>query len=1049
MDRARALPVFFAIIFFCASLGAVGKEIGLSQLMLDNWTATQGLPQNSVLTMVQTRNGYLWMGTEEGFVRFDGISFTVFDKGNLPLETQHILWMIEDRDLPVLWVGTDGGGLVRFDYRTYAAQVFTEKDGLPNNSVVRIVQNADGSLWVATRKGLFLFKDGKVQQILRKKDGLPTDDLKAMVMDDEGRLWLGGRAGRIGWVQDGKPNILDSLDAAVSNLFIDAQGKLFVATQKGLFSLAKGKEIFRPVQAEHLQNYSSSVVFEDSTGTLWVGTEEAGLFRIRPDEKRGITPEDKFYLTNIAAVFEDREGSIWVGTRGAGLYRFREGKFMTIGGPGVFRSEVIFSIHESKSGGMWFGSFGGGLYQYQNDRVSLFLHEDVLTEESTILSLVEDRDGVLWAGVYGKGLFRWDGGQGRLYTQEDGLPNNNVSAVYRDSKGRIWVGTNDTGIAYSQDEGFRRLDTEGEYSTKISHFYETKAGDILVATRMGLTKWDGTGFSVPYEQLKGMQIFSMVEDSQRHLYVVTANGLFIITGDRISQVTMRTGLPIENIFDILLDGDENLWMTSNKGVIFLDRQQAKLFGDGTIQKVSPKLYGVTDGMMSAECNGGSQGNTYRDKKGRLWFVTAKGVAVLDPKRIAINEVAPPVDVAEVVVDKQVVPLSDEEGVPELGPGVTTVEFNYTALSFLFSDKISFKYQLVGFDRDWIDAGTRRTAFYSNLRPGTYTFRVTAANNDGVWNKTGAEYRFYLKPYFYQTWWFRILLILFVAGAVVAYIRMKAREIRNREVEMARIIESRTKDLRDIILHVQNMSERLTEISDLLNRSTATTAERSGDTYAKIDLVSSTLTDITAKLSDTRKQVVSMNEVVTKISEKADESSTVLAQAVGAMELIASSAAEIRNIIEVVGEIAFKTNLLSLNAAIEAARAGEAGKGFAVVAESVRELSNQTAGSLNSIRALVNDTGDKVLSGKGAVDNSTHFIGEVISEFKGISDRMGRINAIIEKHVAEVGRIDVSLYEIRRLTQDNTVLVEEVHRAAQQLKDETSRLVREVTKIQEL
>jgi methyl-accepting chemotaxis protein len=299
------------------------------------------------------------------------------------------------------------------------------------------------------------------------------------------------------------------------------------------------------------------------------------------------------------------------------------------------------------------------------------------------------------------------------------------------------------------------------------------------------------------------------------------------------------------------------------------------------------------------------------------------------------------------------------------------------------------------------------------------------------------------------WWFRLLVILSIAGGVLGYIRLKAREIRNREVEMARIIESRTKDLRDIILHVQNMSERLTEISEMLSRSTATTAERSGDTYAKIDLVSSTLTDITAKLSDTRQQVVSMNDVVTKISDKADESSVVLSQAVRAMELIATSAAEIRNIIEVVNEIAFKTNLLSLNAAIEAARAGDAGKGFAVVAESVRELSSQTAGSLNSIRSLITDTGDKVSSGKSSVDNSAHFISEVISEFKGISDRMGRINAIIEKHVAEVGRIDISLYEIRRLTQDNTVLVEEVHRAAQQLKDETARLVREVTKIQEL
>ncbi|HOW52473.1 MAG TPA: two-component regulator propeller domain-containing protein [bacterium] len=1041
--------LLFVLLFACEGLFALNHELGLSQFMLDNWTANQGLPQNSVLTMVQTRNGYLWMGTEEGFVRFDGISFTVFDKGNLPLENHHSMVMVEDIRDPVLWIGTDGGGLVRFNHRTTDTKVYLEKDGLPHNSVVRIFQNADGSLWVATRKGLCLFADGKIKQVIQKKDGLPTDDLRAMAMDAEGRLWVGGRAGRVGWVKDGKAHVVDSLESQVSHLYVDSAGQLWAATQQGLFTLNKEKSGFRPVQADMLQNYSISTVYEDAGKNIWVGTEETGLFRLRDGGGKSITPDDKFYFTNIASVFEDREGSIWIGTRGAGIYRFREGKFMTIGGPGVFRNEIIFSIYESKSGGMWIGSFGGGLYQYQGGKVSPFNYEDILVNDSTILSLIEDRDGVLWAGVYGKGLFRWDGGAGRLYTKADGLSSNNVSAVYRDSKGRIWVGSNDVGIAYYDGDTFRRLDPDGDYTTKVSHFYEAKDGGILIATRSGLTRWDGKGFSTPYEALTGVQIFSMIEDGRGSLYVATANGLFIIRGDKTSQITMRKGLPIENIFDVLLDGDENLWMTSNKGIIFIDRSQMDLFAEGTIEKVSPKLYGVTDGMLSAECNGGSQGNTYRDRSGQLWFVTAKGVAVLDPKKMAINEVAPPVDIAEVIVDKKTMPFSDTEDTPEFGPGVTTVEFNYTALSYLFSDKMLFKYKLEGFDKDWIEAGNRRTAFYSNLRPGAYEFRVIAANNDGVWNNLGSAYRFYLTPYFHQTWWFRILLILLVAGGVLGYIRLKAREIKNREIEMARIIESRTKDLRDIIIHVQNMSSRLTEISDLLSRSTATTAERSSDTYAKIDLVSSTLTDITAKLSDTRQQVVSMNDVVTKISDKADESSTVLMQAVGAMELIATSAAEIRNIIEVVGEIAFKTNLLSLNAAIEAARAGDAGKGFAVVADSVRELSNQTAGSLNSIRSLITDTGDKVASGKSSVDNSAHFISEVISEFKGISDRMGRINAIIEKHVSEVGRIDISLYEIRRLTQDNTVLVEEVHRAAQQLKDETARLVREVTKIQEL
>ncbi len=1030
------------------SLWALGSDVALSQLMIDNWTSTQGLPQNSVLTMVQARTGYLWMGTEEGFVRFDGISFTVFDKGNLPLENHHTNAIVEDAKEPILWIGTDGGGLVRFNYRNGETTVFTQKDGLPHNMVMRVLQNDDGSLWLATRKGLCLFRNGKVERTYQKKDGLPTDELRAMRKDAQGRLWVGGRAGRIGYLDGERFAILDSFDSQISDIFADSEGTVWVATQRGLFAKKEESDEFRPVQPEALGTYSATTIFEDKQGNLWVGTEEAGLFRIREKKKR-ITPDDKAYFTNIATIFEDNEGSIWVGTRGAGIYRFREGKFMTIGGPGVFRNEIIFSVYGSKGGGMWFGSFGGGLYQYQDKKVTSFTHQNIVTHESIILSLIEDPDGVLWAGVYGKGLLRWDGGQGKLFTTDDGLPSNNISAVYRDSKGRVWVGTNEAGVAYYDGASFVRLDPEGEFTNKISHVYETRSGAILLATRNGLARWDGGRFSYPYEELRGFQIFSVIESSDGFLYVTTSNGLFLIRKGDIRHLSMRNGLPIDNIFDVLLDEKENLWLTSNKGIIFLDKEQARLFAEGTLKRVAPKLYGVTDGMLSAECNGGSQGNTYRDKEGKLWFVTGKGVAVLDPKKIHINEVPPPVDIAEVVIDKEVIPFNVAGTEPVFGPGVTTVEFNYTALSFLFSDKIVFKYMLEGFDKNWIEAGTRRTAFYSNLKPGHYIFRVTAANNDGVWNENGIAYRFYLKPYFYQTWWFRTLLILLLAGIVAAYIRLKAREIRNREIEMARIIEARTKDLRDIILHVQNMSERLTEITELLNRSTATTAERSSETYGRIDLVSSTLSEISSKLNETSKQVVAMNDIVTKIAEKADESSAVLTQAVRAMDLIASSAAEIRNITEVVNEIAFKTNLLSLNAAIEAARAGEAGKGFAVVADSVRELSNQTAGSLNSIRTLVNATGDKVASGKSSVDNSARFISEVISEFKGISERMGRINAVIERHVGEVERIDVSLAEIRRLTQENTVLVEEVHRAAQQLKDETAQLVREVTKIQNL
>lgn len=1034
-------------VLISSYLLALNPEKSLDQFIQDNWTSDNGLPQNSVLNIIQTRPGYLWMGTEEGFIRFDGVKFEVLDQGNLALESHNSKMLLEDRSNPWLWIATQAGGLARYDYITGEVKSYGEKEGIPNRNVTYILQDKTGGLWIGTRGGLCYMKDGEVTAKYTKQQGLPTDEISSMVMDKDSTLWIGsGSSGHLSYMKDKTIRDAVRFPGNIQSLFIDSQQKFWVSTQKGLFRYDMDSNTYR-VGMNELNNSSVSSVFEDSEHNLWIGTDEKGIYRVKNLGRSEPSREDRIYITSVAGFFEDKEHSLWVGTKGAGVFRLREGKFTTIRGKSVFKNDITFALYESSKGGMWVGTFGGGLYHLKDGRASLLKYQDILGEESSVLSVYEEKNGTLWLGINGAGLLRYkNDDDARLFSKDTGLSSNNVQAIFQDSKGRIWVGTRDVGVNLIEDDKIRIFNTDdGMTSTSVDGILETAGGVIVFSTRDGLTQYKDGAFSRFAPEIKDVQIFSAVEDaSTGSYYFPSEKGLYIYRNEKVYHINMKNGLLVQNIFNVIQDREKNFWITSNKGIMFIEKEQIEQFIEGKTDRVKPKLYSVTDGLATGECDGGTQYNVFRSGDGRLWFATARGVAVIDPSNIQINMVEPPVYITAVHGDN--VKISGEGEGTEFAAGTFMFEFNYTGLSFLFSEKMQFKYKLEGFDKEWIDAGDRRSAFYTNLSPGRFVFRVIAANSDGVWNMNGDEFKFRLKPYFYQTVWFYMLLGIVAVFFIVGFIRIKALQIKEREKEMAQLIETRTRDLKDIIKHVQLMSMRLREISELISGSTGTTAEKSNDTYSMIDRVSSTLSNISGKLTTTKDEVVSMNSIVTKLSEKADSSSMILNDAVKAMDRIASSAGEIKNIIEVVSEIAFKTNLLSLNAAIEAARAGDAGKGFAVVAESVRELSVQTAGSLNSIKTLINDAVSKVVSGKESVDDSAKFFSEIIGEFKEISDRMSTVNQIIERHAAEVWNINNALAEIRKITQDNTHLVDDVYKASQQLKDETNRLGKEVDRI---
>ncbi len=1037
MKKIKILLLF--IIFFSSfSLFSLTDKRALSQFMLDKWTNNTGLPQNSVLTMIQARNGYLWMGTEEGFVKFDGIHFKLYDMSNLPVTSHYTTSIIEDNKKPIVWVALSGGGLVKLNYDTNKFKIFTEKNGLPENNLGVIVQNKEGKLFISTdSSGIFSFFNNKAKVVV-----LPTISngaglsISTMVIDENDNLWYAVDNTLYEYLSSGKIEKKAVFKRSIHKLFYDKNSRIMVGTSgDGIYSYDILTQKTTKLASKSLGKAVISGIGADSKDNIYVGTNKFGLFRLKNDGKSTITMADKLNLPVVTSFLEDKEGSLWLGSRGGGLFRLKEGKFIVYSKRNGLKEDIIFPVTQGINGDIFIGTWGGGMYKISDGRISQITYKDILTKNSVVYSILQARNGDLWIGIGRKGLLKLAPQEEntKFYTVEDGLPATSPTQLMIDSKSNLWVGTR-KGIVVFDKEGniIKKLNaSNGLPSNRIRHIYEDNTGGIFIATQKGLAYLKNGHIDKILPSLDSVKVMSVLSKNGKTFFT-SEHGLFIKneTG-KLFNVNMQNGLIINNLFDMIEDNNGNLWITSNKGIMKILADDIDNFISGKIKKMPVKVFGVTDGLLTAECDGGTQPTIWKTETGKLWFPTARGAVVIDPDNFKINEVKPPVDIVSFVVDEKEIPFEKNKKI-ELKPGVSTFEIKYTALSLLFPEKTKFKYKLEGVDDKWINAGTRRVAFYAKLKPGDYKFTVIAANNDDVWNEKGKSIEFEIEPHWYETWFFRIAVLFILFGIVGSFFKSKAKSVKKREDEMQRIISSRTGELKQMIKHVIDLSSKLETISTNVATNTKTTVEKFDNVHQRVNEASENLSEIASNLSTTKKDVISMNETVASLSTKASENESVLIDAVNSMTAIDQSAKEIQTIVEVVNEIAFKTNLLSLNAAIEAARAGEAGKGFAVVAESVRDLSNQSAQAVKSIQKLVNTAVENVDNGQHLVNKTADFVSEILNRFQSIGTMTQRINALIERHVSDAYRIDNSIQEIRDLTVENTALIKQVFDASQEL-----------------
>ena len=763
----REFLLIARLLTWSAILWALGSSSASAQYRFDVWTADTGLPQNSVYSITQTRDGYLWFTTLDGLVRFDGVRFVVFNKGNTRgIESNRFTWLIED-DQGDLWGGTEDGGVTRYsqgEFRTY-----TKADHLPSNWILSIQKEPDGHLLIYTAEGLIRWKD---ERFIAFSPRAGEAGAMAIYADPSGDLWYSDRAGLHRASGDrifNYPIPFPELSSVHLRMHRDRDGDLWIGALSGKLYRIRGDLVTVYTAKDGLPGRIVYKIFEDRDGTLWFGTG-GGLVRFQNERFTLYTTAQGLASDNVRDVYEDREGTVWVGTGDRGLNRLTRQTIHVYSSRDGMTSDNLYPIYEDRAGRIWIGA--NELIKLENGSFTVYSQKDGLPTP-IVSSIYEDREGRLWVSTMGNVSWLKDGKLTR-FTEKLGVGFNYLSAIHQDREGNFWFGT-DVGLIKVTGESRRLLTTDdGLPGNDIRVIHEDRRGDLWIGTYGGLAHLSGGRFTAitSKDGLASDRVRAIYEDQEGALWIGTYDGgMSRLKDGRLTGYTTREGLFSDGVFQILEDNRGNFWMSSNQGIYRVSRRELDDLAEGRIRQVTSVPYGKQDGLLNIECNGGRSPAGVRAGDGRLWFPTQQGAAVIDPETVSVNPQPPPVVIETVTVDRSSIGRHGFASI-EIGPEKQNLEIHYTGLSFIKTEHVRFRYRLEGLDDDWVDVGTRRTAYYSHLPPGSYTFTVLAANSDGVWNVAGASIQIVARPPFWKTWWFTLIAALSVAALSAAVYRWR-------------------------------------------------------------------------------------------------------------------------------------------------------------------------------------------------------------------------------------------------------------------------------------
>jgi len=814
-----AETIFLLFILSYGGLMALDPGQSIDQYVLDQWGIEQGFPSSCITSIAQTANGYLWFATPKGLIRFDGLKFTTINyTENFKIETKKKIFpdaVFVDKE-GNLWIGSPGH-LTKYRYQTGQFTTFTNKHGMSGNRIVHIREDIKGNLWIGFMVSyLNRFSEKSINDTGNKfthfnaSNGLEGKKIKAIVEDRTGTLLVGTLENGVFKLRDGKffKCEIEKLESThhIYTMYEDKKGVLWIGTNKGLLQVVstnpeKAADVYLYDTRDGLLSDEIVDIIKDSDENVWVATVY-GLNRmkvIKEDQHGGILFEKILEKHFIRRLFEDSEGSLWIGTQDSGLMRLKNAVFIAHApSTSIFEKkpgEAIMSLYENQQADIWVGSSRGKLYKFRNNECieSLEIPDAAYAD---ITAIREDNHGNLWLGTAGKGLFQRKKGTDSFinFNTRDGLADNIVLSIFNDSKNNLWIGTYD-GVSRYRNGVFKSLKAQdGILGKFVNNVYEDKNHHIRIASNKGIyviEKGELTKINM-IEYLPDIPVACIYEekissgndkDSNGSVSWISTHGAGLkrFKDGKFFSFTTAEGMTSNFIYQMLEDERGNLWMMSDSGILRVNKKELNGFVEGRVNRINCTSFGISDGMKSSEFyNFFSRNSALKTREGEFWFVTTKGITIVNPLEIIINKTPPSVIIEEVVFNDHSIPLHMAERKEKIFKEVGDFVFHFTAPTFLSPEKIKFKYKLDGYDRDWVYLlpGEKRTARYKDLAAGTYTFRVTSCNSDGVWNKRGDSITFTLTPLFHESIFFRILvLFILLVMALGGYLLHKKQWLR--------------------------------------------------------------------------------------------------------------------------------------------------------------------------------------------------------------------------------------------------------------------------------
>jgi signal transduction histidine kinase/ligand-binding sensor domain-containing protein len=776
-------------------VAALSPHKALTQYTRTVWTQAQGLPQDSIRAITQTQDGYLWLGTNEGLVRFDGYDFVTYTRDDGSLPNNAVTALAVGRS-GALWIGTLDG-LSR--YANGQFKRFTVEDGLPARGISTLVEDSAGVVWVACGGFLSRFENGRFKTYPMESVA-PVEAVHLVYEDAQQQLWVGGAGGLVKRVGDGFSPVLGPLELRGNFVRVVLPDKvgLWVGGDKGIIFVSPGGRITRFNMNDGLANNLVRALCEDRTGNIWVGTN-GGLSRLENGRFVSLRPDNKDDSDWIWSLFEDREGDLWVGMNNA-LNRFRDDRFLVYGRAEGLPSEQPTVVHQDTRGEIWVGYRDSGLVAFRPGNFRVYTTRDGLPSNE-IFGIRHTRSGDLLIATR-RGLSRMHGDRFLNYPAPDPLGSAVVYDALEDSRGHLWIASVH-GVHEWDGTRWRsvievRKRTPTSYPLALAEdrdgsIWAGTFGTVLWLVRDGKAPDAGARIYATADQLGSGQVRSLYQDFDGTLWIGTfGGGLSALRDGVFHRWGMRDGLLSDNISHVEDDGKGDLWLSTTRGICRISKQQLRALSAGKIHVLTPRNYGIEDGLRSAQCAQGfpAGGGGTRTLDGFLWFPTGRGLATTNPSAVSPKTVPTPSSrIIEVDADGRVLNLS---GSTRLKPGTARVHFRYTGINLSTPEQVRYSTRLEGLDSDWISVGSRREITYNPLPHGHYRFMVRAALPGG--NGSESRFAFEVLPHFYETGWFFLFSAASLLGGIYSTYQFRLRQI-NRG--FALVLEERGRLAREI------------------------------------------------------------------------------------------------------------------------------------------------------------------------------------------------------------------------------------------------------------